>query len=307
MQGARSQAATIQTGLAPLFANLSAVLAQPDKGRLDRNVETAARQLLGLRLPAADAGDATKLQKALQSSGLFKESLLARGLPPAEGDLKAALLSLRSILREVLDPAATRLPAGNARSQPPPERDGNPQAQRPSASTLPSNADTQTVLRQLAGDTEGALARMRLLQMASLPDADGIPRQESSEQSQRVWQAELPLGDGRETRTLGIRIERDGRGRKGDQEAPVWRVRLALELEDAGPVSVAIAYSTPQISVGLWAERPETSAALSAGTPVLGEMLQAADLDVESIEVQTGNAPPGQRKGQAGGFLDRRG
>ena len=308
---ARVQAASAQTGLAPLFSNLEAALNQPNRPRLEPSVEAAARQLLGLKTSSETLSEPGRLQGALRASGPYLEATLARGQPPPEDDLKGALLALRNVLKNVLGETAAKVPATGGQPHPPPEQGSNPQAQRPVPPTLPAGADASEILRQLASDADGALARVRLLQIASLPDADGAPRQDGAPETQpRVWQMELPIGNGRETSVMAIRIERDRRARKGERDGPVWRVRLALELEDAGAVSAAIAYAPPQVSVALWAEQPETSQILKDNAGLLDDALRAAELDVDGIDVQTGHAPDVKRTRKpqsAGGLLDLEG
>ena len=309
---ARAQAASVQTGLAPVFSSLEAVLNQPGRPRLEPSVEAAARQLLGLKVPSEKLAEPASLQSALRASGPYLEAALARGLAPPQGDLKNALLALRNVLKSVLGDTAPRLPATGGQTHPVPDQGSNPQAQRPAPPSIPQGADAAEIMRQLAADTEGALARVRLLQIASLPDADGVPRQDGTPENQpRVWQMEVPIGTGREASVMGIRIERDKRAKKGDRgDGTVWRVRLALELEDAGAISAAIAYAPPQVSVSIWAEQPETSRILRDNAGLLDDALRAAELDVDGIDVQTGRAPDTKRPRSAlpvGGLYDREG
>ena len=73
-------------------------------------------------------------------------------------------------------------------------------------------------------------------------------------------------------------------------------MRLALELEDAGAISAAIAYAPPQVSVSIWAEQPETSRILRDNAGLLDdatlgrEILGAARGQHHG---RTGREPPG--------------
>lgn len=166
-------------------------------------------------------------------------------------------------------------------------------------------------MRQLAADTQGALARVRLLQIASLPDLDAGPRPDGAGDAQpRVWQMEVPVAAGRETTVLAVRVEEDRRKRTGEREGPVWRVRFAIDLPEAGAISAAITYTAPRISVALWAEREETSRVLAAEASTLGDALRAAELDVEAVDVETGTGPAAlraQKPGSPGRYIDREG
>jgi hypothetical protein len=93
---ATQTAVTKQSGLSPLFANLSAAVVSSD---LPQPVLIAAAQLLGLRLPADKALSGGDLKAALKSSGLLMEASLAMPTPsPPPPDIKAALLMLRQTL-----------------------------------------------------------------------------------------------------------------------------------------------------------------------------------------------------------------
>ncbi|MCB1471377.1 MAG: flagellar hook-length control protein FliK [Rhodobiaceae bacterium] len=314
----RAQSVAVQGGLGPLFAHLAAVLADPTRPRLDRPADAAARHLLGLRLPADALSDPQRLQAGVKASGTFLEAALGKG-QAAQGDLKSALLALANALRDAGEDGATQVPARaplpqagkNETAPQPPERHAAPQPQRPSAPALPLTAGADDVLRQLAADTQGALARVRLLQIASLPDTNGGPRPDPASDAQpRVWQTEVPVAIGRETSVLGLRIEEERRKRSDGGQEPVWRVRFAVDLPQAGAISAAITYTAPRISVALWAEREETSQALAAEASALRDVLQAADLDVEALDIQTGIGPAGaraQKPGAPGRLVDREG
>jgi hypothetical protein len=96
---ATRQAATRQSGLSPLFADLAAALEQD---QLPPQIRAAAAPLLAMR-PVLSAGiSAPQVQKALQQSGLLLESSVAAGrLPQTQRpDLKAALIVLRQVLSQ---------------------------------------------------------------------------------------------------------------------------------------------------------------------------------------------------------------
>lgn len=92
-------AASTQNGLAPLFADVSAVANA--KGLPD-SVRQAADQLLALRPPVEHGVAAKDVQQAFSRSGLFFESNLAAvtaGVPAVPvNDLKAALIVMRQVL-----------------------------------------------------------------------------------------------------------------------------------------------------------------------------------------------------------------
>lgn len=101
---ALSAAAARQNGLAPLFANLAALIGRSD---LPEGVRDAAQTLLNLRL-SSTAIEGGTLRQAIGRSGLFVEAVQASGLTPA-ANIKSALQDLRTVLQGLVD--ATSAPA----------------------------------------------------------------------------------------------------------------------------------------------------------------------------------------------------
>ncbi|MGN6462164.1 MAG: hypothetical protein ACTHLY_13300, partial [Pseudolabrys sp.] len=110
-------AAVRQNGLAPLYADLTALAARPD---LPPGLRAAVEAVLGLQLPTGALGAHT-LQIAVARSGLFLESALASGQMGAP-DLKATLINLRAVLQSFLGAE----PEASVRPAPPPPYPGAP-------------------------------------------------------------------------------------------------------------------------------------------------------------------------------------
>ncbi len=91
------------------LANLTTVLAAVvGKVPLPQPVLQAAQQVLAASLPLGPALDGAAMQKAIASSGIFQEAVLAQGAPAlAKGDLKTTLLVLRNTLVTWLGQTAT--------------------------------------------------------------------------------------------------------------------------------------------------------------------------------------------------------
>jgi Flagellar hook-length control protein FliK len=108
---AAQTAATQQTSLAPLFANLD-VAAGLDG--LPPPVQQAVAQLLTQRISLDQGLTGDAIRQAFQSSGLFLEASLASGSLSSSAptpDLKAALIVLRQVLTTSLDNAPATLNA----------------------------------------------------------------------------------------------------------------------------------------------------------------------------------------------------
>ena len=186
---------------------------------------------------------------------------------------------------------------------PPPISGGLPAAQPVLPATLVSNSPAETAMHHLLADTDGAIARQTLLQVASLPDRvdaagprvdPGAPR----------WNFEIPFATPQGTAMAQFEISRDGGGSEAEAAKRVWRARFSLDVEPAGPVHALISLSGERTSVRMWADRPATAAQLRAGAAQLGQALSKAELQPGDIVIRDG-APVQTASARAGHFLDR--
>jgi hypothetical protein len=145
-----SAAATIvravarQDGLAPLYADLEAVLRQPNLAA-PGSVVDAARQLLALRLDIRGAGavDAADIKSALAKSGIATDLVAPKELSPASGvvDLGTGLATLRRALKDWLAAEPLARPV----SAPPAARPSEPQPASRAAAPMPPYRNAPTV------------------------------------------------------------------------------------------------------------------------------------------------------------------
>src|ERR1700742_117258 len=101
VSSAAQTAATQQTSLAPLFANLSVAAGVTG---LPPQVQQAVAQMLAQRTSLSPSLSGDDIKQAFQSSGLFLEASLAAGSAAgsATPDLKAALMVLRQVVATAL-------------------------------------------------------------------------------------------------------------------------------------------------------------------------------------------------------------
>lgn len=325
------EALTRQDSLAPLFANLQAlangtvslVLPKPLMGLID---QILAQAMPVERRPVTGQG----LKQAVARSGLFLDAQEARlpsrandrreagasGLSP-HGDLKAGLRALSDMLRPLIAPDAAApvlTPSGaeprtaeQAANEPeahirpsPPRRDGALTPQTIAEPSLSAGEKPLVIARTLLDQTEAALDRVKLAQFASLPPEPGRPE---AAQGQR-WVTEIPLAFHAGTAILPLHIER-GPPRRGPSgvEAPLWRVRFALDAEPMGPLQGVVTLQGRAVSVSLWAEREGTSQFLRGAAPDLQAALANAQFQDGTVDIHTGQ--PQARRATAGQFLDR--
>ncbi len=322
-----------QDSLAPLFANLGSLAQGSVALTLPKPLMALVDQILAQRLPAVEARPVTAeaLKAAIARSGVFLEARQAAGeTPTPQTDLKAALQSLRDLLRPAVEGAPTaRLPlpgeASNeaqpqpgrpamrstpeqdaaasapAKARPAPPRDGLLTPQPAAEPSLNSAARPATIAQALFGQAEAALDRIALAQYASLPqEAARLDQQPPAR-----WLTEIPLALPNGTAVLPLEIERDPpQSGSSTPDAPLWRVRFAIDVEPLGALQGVVTLQGRAIGVSFWAEREDTSRLLRQAAPDLETSLLKSRFDSAEFEVFTGH--PQQAKAAAGQFLDRR-
>ena len=247
----------------------------------------------------------------LVASGIAGRSALATALDagPTAG---AALNLLQEALQELATPARasgiSRVTGNDdvtvpTNTPPPPFRGALPATQPVVSPTIAPDAPLATSAHHLLGETDAAIARQTLLQVASLPDrVDGsVPR---SDIASPRWSFEIPFATPQGTAMAQFEISRDGGGSEVEAAKRVWRARFSLDVEPAGPVHALVSLVGEKTSVRMWAERPATAAQLRAGAATLSQALSRVELQPGDIVIRDG-APPQPVPARAGHFLDR--
>jgi hypothetical protein len=186
---------------------------------------------------------------------------------------------------------------------PPPFRGALPSAQPVAAPSIATPAPLATTAHHLLGDTDAAIARQTLLQVASLPDRVDTAGARIDPTAPR-WSFEIPFAMPQGTAMAQFEISRDGGGNAVEAAKRVWQARFSLDVEPAGPVHALVSLIGDRTSVRMWAERPATAAQLRAGAAQLSQALSKAELQPGDIVIRDG-APPRSTPARAGHFVDR--
>jgi len=270
----------------------------------DPDTSTLANQTLFSRV--SDAGVRTAatgaalnlLQEALQNGG-GRASLGAElGL---DGDPAAGPSALRAAPANGPDENNVFIVRTSTPS--PPFRGALPTAQPVAMPMLSPAAPASDIARRLLEDTDAAIARQTLLQVASLPDRVDTAGPRLDQVAPR-WNFEIPFATPLGTAIAQFEISRDAAGHDVETAKRIWRARFSLDVEPAGPVHALVSLTGDSTSVRLWAERPATVSRLRAGASQLTQALSRAELQPGDIVIREG-APPQQRPAPAGHFLDR--
>ncbi|HWK94254.1 MAG TPA: flagellar hook-length control protein FliK [Pseudolabrys sp.] len=256
-------AAAVRMGSAPAVSdNLQALLAQPN---LPDAVRNAAQALLGLRTAAA-------LQLSNGSSALPLGVLLPDAAM-ADAAVRMAMQNLRDALKGFLGVDGAP-PEARTTPLPPPFRGALPVAQPPMQATI-AGAGLREAATTLLAQTDAAIARHVMLQIASLP-ASQQPSHPPDDHSVRLV-FDIPLATPQGTIVVQVQVERDAP--QHEAQAPVLSIRFAVDMEPIGPVRARVAHIGGKTSVTMVAEKPASAAALQQDIGSLRAALAQARLE----------------------------
>jgi Flagellar hook-length control protein FliK len=230
-----------------------------------------------------------------------------------QGNLQGNLQgSLPKDLREIGSPSLALAMPNDGRNDditvhtntpPPPFRGAQPSAQPVAVPSIAPGAPLATSARHLLDDTDAAIARQTLLQVASLPGQADTTVSRLDPTAPR-WNFEIPFVTPQGTAVAQFEISRDGSGNELEAARRAWRARFSLDVEPAGPVHVMVSLSGERTSVRMWAERLATAEQLQAGASQLSQALTRAELLPGDIVIRVG-VPVQSASAPAGHFLDR--
>jgi hypothetical protein len=286
----RQSAMANQGSLGTVLAGLARLQGAPEP------VAAAAAPLLQAAL-SLDNGEVsgTDLRQAMLRSGTFLEA----GGVPASGDIKAALMSLRGALSAWLGMDAAGLGSG-AKKPAPPVRGAMPRSHPVMLPDADTTIEPTTLGRHLIADTDAALDRVRLFQLASLPDPNAAQAGRAP-----LHTVEIPLRLGNEVSMAQFQVLRDGGG-QGATEAPAergWQMRFSVNYAVLGEVGAQITLRGRRVSVALWAERQATATALEAMLPELRPGLSARGIEPVALNCRFGR-PQDARATPSGQLVD---
>ncbi|MGH6677563.1 MAG: flagellar hook-length control protein FliK, partial [Bradyrhizobium sp.] len=235
---------------------------------------------------------------------------------PASAVPGTALQLVQEALQEIppaaveVATASVTLPGGNSSEEPmlrtstppPPFRGALPSPQPVATPSIAPGAPLAMVAHKLLDNTDAALARQVLLQVASLPGRVDATAGRVDPTAPR-WTFEIPFATPQGTAVAQFEISRDGERREVEAAKRVWRARFTLDVEPAGPIHALVTLSGERTSVRMWAERPQTTARLRAGAAELSQALSRAELSPGDIVIRDG-APPQLAAAKAGHFMD---
>src|SRR5438093_4869551 len=270
----------------------NATAATPAGAQQAASPQAAAASLAPSSSPNLDVQEILLPQARLPAA----ENLALAGQAAARNPLAAALDAgpsagatlnlLQEALQELGNPVRVAATPKDARgadvafhtnTPPPPVRGALPTAQPIASPTIAPHAPLEATAHHLLDDTDAAIARQTLLQVASLPDRIDTSAPKADMNVPR-WNFEIPFATPQGTAMAQFEISRDGGGEGVEATKRVWRARFSRDVEPAGPVHALISLTGDKTSVRFWVERPATAAQLRAGASDLSRALRRGGL-----------------------------
>jgi len=170
--------------------------------------------------------EGTQLKKSLDNSGLYLEAKLAHTKQKTEltfnSDFKAVLLKFVQALQH-----ESQIEKNN----------------------LASDDQLKNLLKDLQSKSEGALARLVLNQLKSLPQED---------QNKQVWVMDLPFTEKKQTTSVRIEIEKNHK-KTQQTEQKNWSATITLSPPHLDTLHCKVSYFDDAVHTNFWSEDAKTT------------------------------------------------
>lgn len=259
------------------FAVTLRQMANLTSGKTD-TVSTAINEVLGALPSKDDLVSVEGLKQGVSNSGVFLEAKLVNQLPP-QGDLKGHLLTLVNALQNIhadQNDKGSVLNTAVASTVDLKQVTNSGQTERlPEALTQAIEKDNT-----LLNKTEGAIARIVVDQLASLP---------KNGEQQNFWQIQIPYIHGQHTDTVQLAISRENKPNPNSEKAN-WSVELELNPPGLGKLHSRISLVDDRIDTYFWSQQQALTALVQDNLSHLADSYTQAGLAVGKLNALEGAA-----------------
>lgn len=220
---------------------------------------------------------ANGLKHAITKSGLFFEASKQNSRLDNH-DLKLQLLKLLRVLVES-KPHSQGLNKSSTMNKEtiPPLRGAPPGGLAASKFTPDSDVLLSNEIPKLIKQTQSALARIALLQIATA---------ENFSDGQNLWQIEIPVRHDTSIEHLAINIEKENKKKESDSQA--WLLNIALDLPRLGSLNLHIRINKKNISSTFWSDSDDVLEKIKQNLQQLRSSLKHHGLNIDSLKCQKG-------------------
>ena len=240
--------------------------------------------------PAASTGTTSQIKQWIEQSGLFAESRIARATDAPPADLK---LALGRIVHQLLAQQGQSLNNFN-RLTPAPSSDlVQAPLQFPTTATMQApqfNAEPVSVgqmLRLLAGILNRITVNQLHSQILSTRTSADAPAPNNTLVMDLPW-----LNQNNEPRIIQLRVEEQTKDAEENHKArsriTEWKLSLAMNLDEAGPIHFEVSLGFGKVSAQVWAQNQSTLQQARNQLPELRKSLVNLGLEVTDLECRRG-------------------
>lgn len=169
----------------------------------------------------------------------------------------------------------------------PPLRGGAVAPQARAEPTITAALPPALILRELADQLEGAVARLTTAQASQLPN---------EENSRPLsWTFELPVRHQSHIDVVGVHIERDESNNQENNARHGWHVTLSFDFPETGAFYAQLKVLGKAVTCRFTAERDQTLQRLQSELKKLDQSLRDAGLEVGELGARQGTMPRAQQ------------
>lgn len=252
----------------------------------------AATQAIVNVLPAfKDLAQPEALKRAMQASGLFLESNLARATDAdlrqlLPRDLKVSLLRLVQAVSPGAAPPPSA-PAADAATSRHAELQTRaaPVRAEPRQVALPPPAleDGPPAHPRIAEQARGGIAAIEVNQLRAIAETG---------QGSAIWTMDLPVRDpAGELRYLRLEVEEESIPRQGEMHRQ-WSMTVRMDIEPLGPMCARVTLIEDSVHTVIWSERPATAELARLHAEWLRTQMRQAGLEPAEVQCLQGQPVP---------------
>ncbi|MBE0469276.1 MAG: flagellar hook-length control protein FliK [Methyloprofundus sp.] len=214
--------------------------------KVSETLKRLAQQILRDLPKSQQLTEAAQLKKSLDNSGLYLEAKLAANTGEKteqllNSDFKALLLKFTQALQH------------------------ESQAEK---NNLVRDDQLSNLLKDLQSKSEGALARLILNQLKSLPQED---------QNKQVWVMDLPFTEKKQTTSIKIEIEKNHK-KFNKTEQKTWSASITLSPPHLNTLHCKISYFNNAVHTNFWSEDTKTTKLIQDNLDYLTARFEAEGL-----------------------------
>ena len=286
----------------------------PSQQQLPKELLQNIRLLVNQFQTAEKLQQVPRLKNAIQNSGVFLETKIAKQLTAtantaqAKEKTTAAILNsdIKSLTQKLYQLVQQQTVQNKTKESSSPETAANllytakplPQTTAPGRNRPSGGSDKNldVVLRQLGQQLLSSIARTQLHQLEGLSNRGSSPDNPASANS---WSLDIPIINGNHVDNLELRIhqEKAEQDKESDEKETqkIWSVMLDFDLHQLGKMSVQLKIRQKLVSAVIWSALESTHIEVHQQIASLQKGLEKVGVTVKQVDCRLGSPPKTNR------------